>query len=87
MLRVSRLSYFSFSPNTHLSHLTLPPLDLNQYIPGCVLDPVQLHHELEAPEIRYRLARAVLQEIPRQVVEYMKRNGISPRVADIPDDL
>ena len=52
-----------------------------------MLDPVQLHHELEAPEIRYRLARAVLQEIPRQVVEYMKRNGISPRVADIPDDL
>ena len=43
--------------------------DLNQYIPGCVLDPAQLNHELEAPESRYRLARAVLQEIPRQVSE------------------
>ena len=41
--------------------------DLKQYIPGCVLDPAQLQHELEAPESRYRLARAVLQEIPRQV--------------------
>ena len=42
-------------------------LDLKKYIPGGVLDPAQYHHELQAPEARYKLARAVLQEIPRQV--------------------
>ena len=41
--------------------------DLNQYIPGGVLDPMQLSHELEAPEGKFKLARAILQEIPRQV--------------------
>ena len=43
-------------------------LDLKKYIPGGVLDPAQYHHELQAPEARYKLARAVLQEIPRQVI-------------------
>ena len=42
-------------------------LDLNQYIPGGVLDPMQLSHELEGPEGKFKLARAILQEIPRQV--------------------
>ena len=46
--------------------------DLNKYIPGGVLDPAQLNHELEAPESKYRLARAVLQEIPRQVSQLQK---------------
>ena len=39
-----------------------------KYIPGGVLDPAQYSHELDAPEARYKLARAVLQEIPRQVL-------------------
>jgi len=42
-------------------------VDLMKYIPGGVLDPAQYSHELDAPEARYKLARAVLQEIPRQV--------------------
>ena len=41
--------------------------DLKKYIPAGVLDPAQYDHELQAPEAKYRLARAVLQEIPRQV--------------------
>ena len=74
-----------------------------KYIPGGVLDPAQYSHELDAPEARYKLARAVLQEIPRQVyilnsylrniydkslyqvVEYMKKKGIAPKLASIPD--
>ena len=47
--------------------LTLLPADMNRFIPGGVLDPASWEHELQAPEARYRLARAVLQEIPRQV--------------------
>ena len=47
-------------------------LDLKKYIPGGVLDPAQYHHELQAPEARYKLARAVLQEIPRQVIVFCK---------------
>ena len=50
-----------------------------------MLDPAQLNHELEAPKARFKLARAVLQEIPRQVVEFMRINKIPPGVADIPD--
>ena len=42
--------------------------DLKKYIPAGVLDPAQYDHELQAPEAKYRLARAVLQEIPRQVL-------------------
>jgi len=61
-------------------------VEMNKYIPGGVLDPAKYHHELEPPEARLKLARAVLQEIPRQVTEYMRKNGISPRVPDIPDD-
>ena len=41
--------------------------ELNKYIPGGVVDPAKYNHELEPPEARLRLARAVLQEIPRQV--------------------
>ena len=41
--------------------------DLKKYIPAGILDPAHYDHELQAPEARYRLARAVLQEIPRQV--------------------
>ena len=36
--------------------------ELNKYI-----DPSKYNHEEEPPEARHRLARAVLQEIPRQV--------------------
>ena len=41
--------------------------DLKKYIPAGVLDPAHYDHELQAPEAKYKLARAVLQEIPRQV--------------------
>jgi len=61
-------------------------VELDKYIPGGVLDPSKFNHELEPPESRLRLARAVLQEIPRQVSEYMRKNGIAPRVPDIPED-
>ena len=47
--------------------MTLLPADMNRFIPGGLLDPASWDHELQAPEARYRLARAVLQEIPRQV--------------------
>jgi hypothetical protein len=40
----------------------------------------------DSHEHRHRLSRAVLQEIPRQVTEYMRKNGIAPRIPDIPDD-
>jgi len=53
-------------------------VELNKYI-----DPSTYNHE--QPEPRHRLARAVLQEIPRQVTEYMRKKGISPRIPDIPD--
>jgi len=55
-------------------------VELNKYI-----DPANYHRE-EPPEHRHRLARAVLQEIPRQVTEYMRKNGIAPRLPDIPVD-
>lgn len=58
---------------------------LNTYLPCGSLDPADFQHELEAPRARLSLARAVLQEIPRQVVEYMRSAGISPKVPDIPD--
>jgi len=61
-------------------------VELNKYLPGGKMDPAHFTHELEPPEAKHRLARAVLQEIPRQVVEYMRKNGIAPRVPDIPDD-
>ena len=46
---------------------THPPSDLNTYLPCGSLDPSDFQHELEAPRARLSLARAVLQEIPRQV--------------------
>ena len=54
---------------------SLKCLDLNQYIPGGVLDPMQLSHELEAPEGKFKLARAILQEIPRQVCSLLGPNA------------
>jgi len=55
-------------------------VELSKYI-----DPSSYHHEHYEP--RHRLARAVLQEIPRQVTEYMRKKGIAPRIPDIPDML
>ena len=45
--------------------------DLNTYLPCGSLDPADFQHELEAPRARLSLARAVLQEIPRQVVSFL----------------
>jgi len=55
-------------------------VELRKYI-----DHDKYHHEHYEP--RTRLARAVLQEIPRQVTEYMRKKGIAPRIPDIPDIL
>ena len=49
-------------------HLHFIPSDLNTYLPCGSLDPADFQHELEAPRARLSLARAVLQEIPRQVL-------------------
>jgi len=58
---------------------------LNEFLPAGSLDPADFQHELEAPQAKLRLARAVLQEIPRQVTEYLRSAGIAPKVPDIPD--
>lgn len=58
---------------------------LNEFLPMGSLDPADFQHELEAPQAKLRLARAVLQEIPRQVTEHMRSAGIAPAVPDIPD--
>ena len=48
--------------------------DLNTYLPCGSLDPADFQHELEAPRARLSLARAVLQEIPRQVLDIFSFN-------------
>jgi len=58
---------------------------MNEFLPMGSLDPADFKHELEAPQAKMKLARAVLQEIPRQVTEYMRSAGIGPKVPDIPD--
>ena len=43
-------------------------LEMNKFIPGGQIDPSSYNQLLDPIEARYRLARAVLAEIPRQVV-------------------
>jgi hypothetical protein len=40
---------------------------MNKFIPGGQMDPSNYNQLLDPVEARYRLARAVLAEIPRQV--------------------
>ena len=68
----------SVSPNKNYHNLNWKYIsslaifaDLNTYLPCGSLDPADFQHELEAPRARLSLARAVLQEIPRQVVSIL----------------
>jgi hypothetical protein len=44
-------------------------LEMNKFIPTGRIDPSSYNQLLDPVEARYRLARAVLAEIPRQVIQ------------------
>jgi len=60
---------------------------MKKFLPSGRLDPSTYSQVLDPAEAKCKLARAVLAEIPRQVTEYFKRAGISPKLPDAPLDL
>ncbi|XP_023345926.1 copine-9 [Eurytemora carolleeae] len=60
---------------------------MKKFLPSGQLEPRSYHQVLDPAEARHKLARAVLAEIPRQVTEYYKKAGISPKLPDVPFDL
>jgi hypothetical protein len=48
---------------------------MNKFIPTGRIDPSSYNQLLDPVEARYRLARAVLAEIPRQVIIVIKKSS------------
>ena len=61
--------------NTDLNLMIIMVLEMNKFIPSGRMDPSTYNQLLDPIEARYRLARAVLAEIPRQVYSYIGGPG------------
>ena len=57
---------------------------LNTFLTSGLVNPADFDGSTDAAEARLGIAKAVLAEIPRQVVEYTRRAGILPRVPEVP---